>query len=486
MILFCGAFLAFLISRLSPNKGLAGCITACVSLVLALASLAAIFVMLRAGAVVHYPVNLFYYFAAVRFDHLSLLLGFTAVILALMVAIYSYRYMEHDLSQDKYYPLLLIMTGAIVGLGASTDLFNMWVFFELMCVASYILVSFRKERWESLEAGFKYIVMSATGSMCVLLGIAIVFGYTGSLDLLTLKTRLMIGSGIPLAFAAVLFIAGFSVKAALVPFHSWLPDAHSEAPSGISAMLSGVVIETGLFALLKTLFALYFLGLDTGSVLIVLGVISMFFGNLMALSQKRIKRMLAYSSIAQMGYIVLGIGIGMHYLSVAGMEGGLFHVITHAGMKGLAFLAAGAAIHYCGTVYIDDLSGLSKKMPILALVFAVACLGLAGVPPLSGFMSKWMIYLSGITAGGKGYILSAFAIFNSVLSLGYYLPAINRMYSSKQSGFVTAAKHPPVSVMAPLVLLALSVIALGVWPDLGLFVVNGAVGNAFGLMGVLK
>jgi formate hydrogenlyase subunit 3/multisubunit Na+/H+ antiporter MnhD subunit len=212
----------------------------------------------------------------------------------------------------------------------------------------------------------------------------------------------------------------------------------------------------------------------------------MFVGNIMALPQHRIKRMLAYSSVAQVGYIVLGFGIGFHYLVPAGFEGGLFHIITHAGMKGLAFLLAGIIIYYTGTHSLDEMKGLAKKMPVVAFSFAIAAFALAGVPPLSGFMSKWLIYKAGIVAGGWGYLLSGAAIFNSVLSLGYYLPAVNAFYSPIESEKVKNAQQVPWIILVPVVLLSLSVIILGIYPDVGLAIVEPAVKNILDTLGVVR
>jgi formate hydrogenlyase subunit 3/multisubunit Na+/H+ antiporter MnhD subunit len=249
-------------------------------------------------------------------------------------------------------------------------------------------------------------------------------------------------------------------------------------------MLSGIVIEAGLFAMIRVMLYLTTVKVDVGMVLIILSIITMTTGNLMALVQTKIKRMLAYSSVAQMGYILMGIGIGFKLMIPDGFLGGFFHIITHAGMKGLAFLAAGVVIHYVGTTEISEMKGLAKKMPTLALSFTIAAFALAGVPPLSGFMSKWLIYKAGIDAGGLGFAFALVAIFNSVLSLGYYLPVINIMYSSDTSGKVSSSKRVPWQVMVPIALLTLSVVALGVLPDLGLGFAALAVKNIYWIVGV--
>ncbi|MEM5775298.1 MAG: proton-conducting transporter membrane subunit, partial [Anaerolineaceae bacterium] len=247
-----------------------------------------------------------------------------------------------------------------------------------------------------------------------------------------------------LSAAGALFIIGFGVKSALVPMHTWLPDAHSQAPSGISAMLSGIVIEAGLVAMLRALAPIFGFNANWGVILIVLGAVNILVGNLMALRQEEVKRLLAYSSISHMGYIVTGIGIAVSFGLVNGASGAFFHLTVHAMMKGLAFLCAGALMFALfisrgshKSLTRDDLCGAATKYPLLAFVFSLAILSLGGLPPLAGFMSKWQIILSAFEAQNTAaLVLGIFMAVNSVLSLGYYAPLINRMYRREPSATV--------------------------------------------------
>jgi formate hydrogenlyase subunit 3/multisubunit Na+/H+ antiporter MnhD subunit len=237
------------------------------------------------------------------------------------------------------------MVAGIVGIGLATDFLILYLFYELMSIPSYALVVFRRHEWMAIEAGMKYIVMGAVGSAFAFFGISLVYFQAGTITFNYLIG--MIGTT-PILQAALLFlIIGFGVKAAIVPLHTWLPDAHSAAPSGISAMLSGIVIGAGFFTMLRSLLVFTGTGLAVGELLIIIALLTMSVGNLMAFSQlwhkqSDLKRILAYSSVAQMGYIILGIGVGLAYGIRVGFEGGLFHIMTHAFMKGLAFLCAGA------------------------------------------------------------------------------------------------------------------------------------------------
>ncbi len=408
-------------------------------------------------------------------DGLGFLMALVILGLGLVVTLFSARYMQAEVGEEKFYALLSAMLGTMLGLCTSNDLFNLWVWFEAMAVTSYMLVAFYKEQPASLEAGFKYLVQSATGSILVLLGIALVYVARGTLDLTALQTAAA-PDGLILA-AGALFVIGFGVKIALVPMHTWLPDAHSQAPSGISAMLSGVVIETGLVALLRVFapnLAIAGGGWTWGVLLMGFAAVNMLLGNLMALRQTQVKRMLAYSSVSHIGYILLGVGVALAYGQLDGAAGAFFHVITHAAMKGLAFLAAGSllyAIHLSRgnhvPLVLNDLNGAARRYPVVAFCFSLAVLGLGGLPPLAGFMSKWQIFVAGFaTANPAVMALVIFAALNSVLSLGYYAPLINRMYRYQADAQVTTGGQIPVTMLIPLVLLAVVVVVLGFWPAL--------------------
>jgi proton-translocating NADH-quinone oxidoreductase chain N len=425
----------------------------------------------------------------VRMDGISLLLAATVLVLGFLVTLFSLQYMAGEVGVEKFYALLTAMIGTMIGLGCANDLFNLWVWFEAMAVTSYMLVAFYRSQPASLEAGVKYLVQSATGSALVLVGIALVFYQTGTL---ALDQIVKIAMPSPALMAAgALFVIGFGVKTALVPMHTWLPDAHSQAPSGISAMLSGVVIETGLVALLRAVGAISASSANWGAIIMGFGALNMLFGNLMALRQKQVKRLLAYSSLSHIGYILVGIGVAIAFKSIDGAAGGFFHLINHAAMKGLAFLSAGALLyalhlanHDHSPLILDDLNGASRRYPIVAFCFSIAVLGLGGLPPLSGFMSKWQIFVAGFQTQNAWVIaLVIFAALNSVLSLGYYAPLVNRMYRHEPSAIVETGKPVSALTVLPLVVLTLLIVVVGFWPTLMSWLTNPAAASLLAVFG---
>jgi proton-translocating NADH-quinone oxidoreductase chain N len=410
-----------------------------------------------------------------RVDGISLVLAAIALTLGTLVTLYSNRYIAHEENEDKYYAMLVALVGVMIGLGCATDLFNLWVWFEAMAISSYLLVAFYRDQPASLEAGVKYLVQSAVGSVLVLLGISLVLAMTGTVNLAEIRAAAAHADALPLLAAGALFVIGFGVKAALVPMHTWLPDAHSQAPSGISAMLSGVVIEAGLVALLRAVASLSGVTLSWGVLLMAFGALNMLAGNLLALRQKQVKRMLAFSSLSHMGYMLVGLGIAVYMGQSAAASGSFFHVINHGLMKGLAFLAAGAMLYvlfiknndHSSPLTISDLGGTARKYPIVALTLSIAVLGLAGLPPFAGFMSKWQIFAAGFETHNIAIdLLVIFAALNSVFSLAYYAPVVNAVYRQEPSEAVTRGTKLPITMSIPLVVMAIAIVVIGVWPSL--------------------
>jgi multicomponent Na+:H+ antiporter subunit D len=389
-------------------------------------------------------------------DGFSVLLLLTISLVGLAVTLFSIDYMEHYGSKGAFYALLLIMIAGMNGLVLSNDLFTIYLFLEAAAIASYGLIAFGLKR-DELEASLKYLMLSAVATAFLLLSIAILFGLTGSLQLDAVAAGLsgLNAQGVAY-FCAALFLMGFGLKAALVPFHAWLPDAHSSAPAPISAMLSGVLIKvSGVYALTRICLTVFGIRSDIGSVLMVLGVTSILVGAFLALGQNDIKRMLAYSSISQVGYIVLGIGIG----TPLGILGGLFHLLNHAVAKSLLFLDSGSLEHATGTRELDKLGGLGAKMPITAGTSVIGSLAIAGVPPLNGFWSKLLIVLALIQA--RLYGLALIAVLAGVLTLWYYLIIQRRAFFGKLNETWRNVREAPFWMSAATLLLGAVCLLVG-------------------------
>lgn len=391
-------------------------------------------------------------------DAFSLLMLVTISLVGLAAGLFSINYMEHYGAKGNYYALLLAMIAGMNGLVLATDLFGVYIFLEVAAIASYALVAYGLER-EELEAAFKYLMLSVVASAFVLTSIAILFGMTGHLGFPEVAAGLKeLNAGAVVGFASALFLVGFGLKAALIPFHAWLPDAHPSAPAPISALLSGLLIKvSGVYALARIFLNVFGLTPALSTVLMLLGAVSVVVAAFLALGQKDIKRMLAYSSISQVGYVVLGIGIG----TPLGIAGGLFHLFNHALAKALLFLNSGSIQQATGTRDLDEMGGgLAKKMPFTAVTTLIGSLSIAGVPPLNGFWSKLIIIIALIQAGHP--VLALIAVLASVLTLWYYLVMQRKTFFGAFNEKWAAVKEAPFWMTASTVLLGLLCLVFGI------------------------
>jgi len=390
-----------------------------------------------------------------RLDGLATLLLLSVNIVGFAVSLYSVDYMRRFTARSHFYSLFLLMVAGMNGVILAGDLFNLYVFLEVAAIASYSLVAFGCAH-EELEASFKYIVLGSLSSALILTGVALVYGITGTLNLAHIATRIA-GSGMdtPLLLAFGLFICGFSFKAALVPFHAWLPDAHPAAPAPVSAMLSGVLIKAiGVYVLARLAFNVFGITGNELSLLRWLGLLSMVAGGLLAVGQKDIKRLFAYSSISQVGFMVLGLGLG----TPLGLVGGLYHLVNHAFFKSLLFLNAGAVEYATGTRKLKKLGGLNRQLPVTAATSLVGSMSIAGVPPFNGFWSKLIIVLACIEAGYYGFAVAAVLV--SIVTLAYQLK-VQRMafFAALPETLKGLRREPPMMALA-MILLAIGSISL--------------------------
>ncbi|MEI8350207.1 MAG: NADH-quinone oxidoreductase subunit M [Candidatus Omnitrophota bacterium] len=349
-------------------------------------------------------------------DSLTAFMLLIVSFITFIINLYSVNYMEQFTAKNKFYTLFLLMLAGMNGVLISGDIFNLYVFFELASIASYALVAYGTQA-EELEAAFKYMAMGVVGSLFILLGIAFLYSNYSTLNMADMaKTLTTQGVNKAVAFASVLFIVGFGLKAAIVPFHAWLADAHPAAPAPISAMLSGILIKSlGIYSLFRVFYNVLGANHSFLTLFMFLGTISIVTGGLLALGQTDLKRMLAYSSISQIGYVVLGLGLG----TPMGIFGGLLHLFNHSAFKSLLFLNAGAVEYATKTRDINKLGGLRKKMPVTFNTSLIATMGISGIPPFNGFFSKLLIIFACIQSKHIGYGL--WAIVGSILTISYFM-----------------------------------------------------------------
>lgn len=368
--------------------------------------------------------------------------GFTSFMLvtvnlvAFLVTIYSINYMERYTSKWTFYTLFLLMLAGMNGVIITGDIFNLFVFLEIASVASYALVAFGTEH-EELEASFKYMIMSTVGSLFILLGIVLMYSYTSTLNMADMALVItQKGAGKITLFVSILFVMGFGLKAALVPFHAWLPDAHPSAPAPVSAMLSGVLIKSlGIYTIARIFFNVFGINKEFAGVLLFFGALSMIVGALLAMGQWDIKRLLAYSSISQIGYIILGIGIG----TPLAILGALFHLFNHSVFKSLLFLNSGALEYAVGTRDMRKMGGLKEKMPVTAGTSLIASMSIAGVPPFNGFFSKVIIIFAAVQAGYIGYAFWAALV--SIITLAYFISVQKNVFFGAPSAALRDGKE---------------------------------------------
>jgi multicomponent Na+:H+ antiporter subunit D len=401
-------------------------------------------------------------------DGLTSLMLLAVNVVSAAAMLFSVRYMEQYTAKPKYLSLFLLMVAGMNGVVISGDIFNLFVFLEIASIASYALVGFGCEH-EELEASFKYMVLGTIASSFILLGIALVYGNTGSLNMAyTARTIQQTGINAGLAFALSLFIAGFGLKAALVPFHAWLPDAHPSAPAPISAMLSGVLIKAlGIYALSRLIFNVFGVSVPVSWVLIALGVLSMVVGVFLAVGQWDFKRLLAYHSISQMGYVVLGIGLGALILARGGnpvwaslaILGGLFHLVNHAVFKSLLFLTSGSVEMATGTRQLKQMGGLVERMPYTRAACTVASASIAGVPPFNGFWSKLILVMAAVQAGFFG--LAAVTVVVSLVTLLSFLKVQRYVFLGELPEELHHTRESTGSMLAAMLFLATLCLLMG-------------------------
>ena len=409
---------------------------------------------------------------------------FTLFIVALVLIIFVYS--TGDATEGvakkeygRYYILLFILIFSLFGIIYTNDLFNTYVFMEISAITTCSIISIKRKK-ENYTAAFRYVILNEVGSLSYLFGVALLYMITGYTNIDLVSQSLQTVSNLYQAniMTAIGFmVVGIGIKAAIFPFHVWLPDAHSTAPSSSSAILSAIVIKAYILVLVKVLFRVFGIDiLDEFSIpliITIIGATGMIMGSVFAIAQKDVKRMLGYSSVAQIGYIVLGLGL----MSVLGMKAAFFHIISHGLMKAALFLTVGVVIFHRKIRNVDDFKGLGYQMPITMVVFSIAALGMIGIPITSGFISKFNLGLAVLDSGQTIFI--AVIILSGLLNAIYYLPIIISAFLKGKEPELSVVKieKVPKAMIASIVILGIGILFIGIFPNVLLNLIEMAVQN---------
>lgn len=384
-----------------------------------------------------------------------------------LVVWFSVSTIDYDVPKSKinfYYILLNILLASLLGIAFTNDIFNAFVFIEVSTLAGCGIIVV-KDKKENIKATIKYLILSSLGSGLFLMAIAFLYSITGNLNMEFMNKELVaVASQYQkvILISIGLFTVGLGVKGAMFPLHIWLPDAHSSAPSPSSALLSAIVVKAAVLLLIKVYYRVYGFELvaSTGitDIVLILGSVGMIIGSIFAITQKEIKRIIAYSSVAQMGYVFFGIGLGTPF----GLAVSMFHIMTHALTKSALFLCVGAMMKKAGKK-VEDLKGIGVEMPITLGIFTLGALSMVGIPILPGFISKWNFALASIDAN-KSYLLAVILV-SSLLNGLYYFPVVINGYFGTENtkDKVYMSKELPKSQMLPIAILAVLMVALGVF-----------------------
>ncbi|MFH5835354.1 complex I subunit 5 family protein [Proteiniclasticum sp. C24MP] len=418
-------------------------------------------------------------------DEFSALMTLVILTLSILIIIYSLKDLEHEIESSRmysYYTLVFLLIFSMIGMIFTNDMFNLYVFMEILSITSVAIIAIKKKK-DTLMASMKYLMMGAIGSVTVLMGIALIYMVTGQLNMSAINLEIsevwrLYPRNILLAMGFM--ITGFSIKAAIFPLHNWLPDAHSTAPTPSSALLSGLVVKAYIFSIAKIMYRVVGVNIsvDIGiaDYLIIFAVLSMMMGSVFALTQRDIKRRLAYSSVSQIGYIFLGLALA----SELGFSAALFHVVSHAFMKSALFLSAGSIIYLTGKRDVKDLDGIGYEMPITMTVFSIGVLGMIGIPGTSGFMSKWYLGLAVLDAGHPELLIVL--LLSSFLNALYYLPIIVSAFLRERPGKPLEMHRDgiPRTMKVSMVLVAFTSLIIGLFPHLVMDIIQQAVPTFIG------
>jgi multicomponent Na+:H+ antiporter subunit D len=376
------------------------------------------------------------------------------------------RSVAAEIDGDKqawFYTMYLLCLTGLLGITVTGDAFNIFVFLEISSLSTYVLIAMGKDR-RALVAAYQYLIMGTIGATFYVIGIGLLYLVTGSLNIHDIAARLGPAAAQttrPVLAALAFLTVGISLKLALFPLHVWLPNAYAYAPSFATAFLAATATKVAVYVLLRLLFSVFgvaisFQSLPVSEVMLVLSVAAMFIASLLAIFEENVKRMLAYSSLGQIGYMTLGISLA----NQMGLTGGIVHLFNHALIKAALFLALGAIVFRIGSVKLADLAGIGRRMPLTMGAFVVAGLAIIGTPGTVGFISKWYLAVGALEKGW--WPLVFLIVASSLLAMVYIGRVVEVAWFREPSALASKAKDPPLSMLVPLLVLAAATVYFGI------------------------
>lgn len=405
-----------------------------------------------------------------KVDEISVVFSVMTIVIFLCAGFFSFEYMKHEEKEKRYYGYYLMVLGVLIALCFAGNLITFYLFFEFLTLSSMPLVLHNGSR-EAIMAGLKYLFYSLCGAYMALFGLYFIERYGNTLTFSqggVISAEAATGHGGVLLCMAFLMLIGFGVKAGMFPMHAWLPAAHPVAPAPASSVLSAVIVKAGVLAIIRVVYyifgASFLRGTWVQTVWMILTLITVFMGSLLAYREPVLKKRLAYSTVSQLSYILFGLSV----MNAGSVTGGLLHVLCHGFIKAALFLCAGAIIYMTGKTKVGELRGIGKEMPLLMWCYTIVSLGLIGIPPTGGFISKWYLALGALVSGipGFNWIGPVILLISALLTAGYLLPVtIQGFFPGADYDYrALKKKEPSLFMTVPVLVLTVLSVAIGLFP----------------------
>jgi multicomponent Na+:H+ antiporter subunit D len=484
------------ITALLPQRSLAWFVSLLLAVTLLVISSVLITDVTR-GVVLHYELGGWSppWGIAYEIDALNALIALIVSGMAVVTLIFAPRSIAKEVPKNVapiFYACFQLCLLGLLGIALTGDVFNLFVFLEISSLSSYALIAMGRDR-KALRAALNYLILGTVGATFFLIGVGMLYAASGSLNMADISNRFAEFADLQLVVTALLFILlGVALKAAIFPLHSWLPDAYAQAPSVISMFLAATATKVAIYVLIRCLYNVfppaYWVDIVLPDLMIVFGCIAIIYGSYRAIGQKGLKRLLAYSSVAQIGYMVVGIGL----LNATGMKATMLHLFNHALMKATLFMAAGVILYRTNTTVISELRGLGREMPWTFAALVIGALSLIGVPGTVGFISKWYLIQSALEAGHLYVVLVI--VLGSVLAVVYVWKIIEALYFTAElktqlhhfSSGTTEFAKTPVSMVFGMLIMSVSCIVFGLYTDVVTELAQTTVNTLFPIEGGVK